>query len=183
MQTSTNLCFTPINQTTKVDSFNCGKEELNKFLKDYALLYQERHFSVTTICSDSDNNTIGYYTLSPTSIQRDLLPEKMLKGPRPNPIPGFLLCRLAIDKNFQNKGLGKKLFMHATIKCIDLSEQIGGSLIIIDAKDVKAKDFYEYLGFTSIPSNPLVLVQTIKFVKKQFLAFQENSQKLYSIIH
>jgi hypothetical protein len=60
---------------------------------------------VTVLCYENalKNTLIDYYTLCPASIQRDALSEKIFKGPRPNPISGFRLCRLAIDKNFKEK--------------------------------------------------------------------------------
>ncbi len=120
-------------------------------------------------CLDASSQVIvGYYTLSPASIQRQALSEKMLTGPRPNPIPGFRLCRLAVDRQYQGKGMGKKLLVHALKKCVDQAKQIGGSIVIIDAKNEQAKAFYEHFGFKALPDNTLVLVQTIKQIEQNF---------------
>ena len=162
--------FELLSETTVTSGFDCGEPELNVFLDNFALLFQSRHFGVTVLCFEdaSKNTIIGYYTLCPASVQRDALSEKIFTGPRPNPIPGFRLCRLAIDKKFQGNGLGKLLFVHALKKCLDQSHQIGGSVVIIDAKHEKAKQFYERFGFIALTNSPLVLVQTIKFIQKHF---------------
>ncbi len=163
------LEFCLLDENIGVNEFDCGDEQLNAFLKNLALLFQRRHFGVTVICSEPSTKLIvGYYTLCPASIQRDVLPDKTFSGPRPNPIPAFRICRLAIDKQFQGKGMGKMLFVHALKKCLDQSMQIGGSVIIIDAKHEKAKQFYQHFGFISSVDNALVLVQTIKFIQKHF---------------
>lgn len=158
------------NESITTSDFDCGNLELNGFLTNFALLYQKRYFGVTVVCFEnaSKHAIIGYYTLCPASVQQNALPEKFFTGPRPNPIPGFRLCRLAIDIRFQGNGWGKLLFVHALKKCIDQSCQMGGSVVIIDAKHEKAKQFYEQFGFISLSTSQLVLVQTIKFIKKHF---------------
>lgn len=164
------LHFELLQERIYTGNFDCGDTELNYFLENFALLFQKRHFGVTILCfADSSKQTIlGYYTLCPASVQRELLPDKHFSGPRPNPIPGFRLCRLAVDSKFQGKGFGKFLFVHALKKCLDQAAQIGGSVVIIDAKHEAAKQFYERFGFVALKNNPLTLVQTIKFIQKHF---------------
>jgi GNAT superfamily N-acetyltransferase len=161
------LDFTLLNEKIDVDGFDCNDGDLNSFLKNLALLFQHRHFGVTVVCSKA-KSLIGYYTLCPASVQRGDLPEKMITGPRPNPIPGFRICRLAVDKSYQGKGHGKIIFVHALKKCLDQAEQIGGSVIIIDAKHTEAKRFYEHFGFIPLSEESLILVQTIKYIKHHF---------------
>ncbi len=160
-----------INEESCIQQFDCGELELNSFLKNTALLFQRRHFGVTVTFVNKDDpskRVIGFYTLCPACIQSHLLSKKFLTGPKPNPIPAFRICRLAVDQGFQGKGIGQILFIHALKKCLDQASQIGGSVIIIDAKHEKAKAFYERFGFISIPSNPLILIQTIKYAETHF---------------
>lgn len=164
------LRFSILEESTDINKFDCGEEELNLFLKKFAFLFQSRHFGVTMTCTrEMDQKLIGYYTVCPASIQRESFPEKFMTGPRPNPIPAFRLCRLAVDKKYQNQGYGQILFIHALQKCLDQSKQIGGSVMIIDAKHARAKQFYEHYGFIALPSNPFVLFQTMKYIERHFL--------------
>ena len=163
------LHFSILEESTDLNKFDCGEEELNLFLKELAFLFQNRHFGVTMTCTNkTDRGLIGYYTVCPASIQRETFPEKFMTGPRPNPIPAFRLCRLAVDKKYQNQGYGKILLVHALKKCLEQSKQIGGSVIVIDAKHARAKHFYEHYGFIPLPENPFVLIQTIKYVERHF---------------
>lgn len=172
MQTTNQaIQFSLLSDTDEISEFDCKEEELNSFLKNLALLFQRRHFGVTMLCSGQQGEKkeiIGYYTLCPASIQRELLPEKFLSGPRPNPIPAFRICRLAVDKRYQRKGYGKFLFVHALKKCLDQAKQIGGNIVVIDAKNEKAKQFYEHFGFISLSNNRFVLLQSIKYIEKHF---------------
>lgn len=162
--------FELLQEGTHTGDFDCGEVELNHFLVHLALLFQKRHFGVTILCfaDESKQTLLGYYTLCPASVQRETLSDKHFSGPRPNPIPGFRLCRLAIDKRFQGMGHGKLLFIHALKKCLDQAMQIGGSVVIIDAKHETAKQFYESFGFVALNNAPLTLVQTIKYIQKHF---------------
>lgn len=161
------LGFSTVHDELNTHDFDCGDVELNFYLKELSIIYQKRHFGATVVFfekNDIQKKVIGYYTICPASIHRELLPSKMLTGPRPNPIPAFRLCRLAVDLKFQGQGLGKIIFVHSLKKCIDYANQIGGNIVIIDAKNEKAQKFYEHFGFKSIPENPLVLTQTIKYL-------------------
>lgn len=163
------LVFTSLSTTSNLTDFDCGVESLNDFLNRLALVYQNRRFGVTVLChryEDSSQRTIGYYTIAPSQIYRDELPEKFMSGPRPNPIPAFRLCRLAIDKAYQGQGIGETALFDALKKCYDGSGLFGGALVIVDAKDERAKNFYVQYGFQPLPISPLCLVMPLKQLQK-----------------
>jgi len=163
------LDFELLHEKSLIESFDCGELELNSFLQDKARLFQQRNFGVTVTFFEKNNpikRVIAFYTLCPASILQNLLPEKFLTGPKPNPIPAFRICRLAVDKNYQGKGVGAAILVHALKKCLEQAAYIGGSVVIIDAKHEKAKSFYERFGFISIPDNPLILIQLIKQIHR-----------------
>lgn len=162
------LDFELLDEFSCINEFDCGEDDLNYYLKDLALLFQKRCFGVTVTFFEKEDSTkrvIGFYTLCPASIQREILPKKLFTGPRPNPIPGFRICRLAVDKSFQGRGIGDIIFIHVLNKCIEQARQIGGSAVLIDAKHDRAKTFYERFGFISLPGHPLILIQTIKYIQ------------------
>lgn len=167
----TKLDFSVLKETSNIKDFDCNQIELNSFLKDFSLLFQRRRFGITVVFfdeNDSKKKVLGFYTICPASIQLSELPTKLITGPKPNPIPGFRLCRLAVDKQFQSRGFGKVIFMHFLKRCLDQASLIGGSVVIIDAKNEKAKSFYEHHGFKSVEGNSLTLVQTIKYIERHF---------------
>ena len=50
----------------------------------------------------------------------------------------------------------------AITHCVRQAGEIGASLIVVEAKDEKARDFYEMHGFLSLPSTPKRLVLATK---------------------
>ncbi len=169
------LDFSVIKEGSNLEGFDCGQQDLNNFLTHSSLLYQQRRFGITVTFFDRldpHKKVVGFYTVCPTSVQIAELPGKFISGPKPNPIPGYRLCRLAVDKLYQGKGFGRVIFIHSLKKCLDQANQIGGSVVIIDAKNEKVASFYENHGFIPLPLKPMVLIQSLKFIDRHF-----NNQK------
>jgi len=58
----------------------------------------------------------------------------------------------------QGQGLGGELLILAATRCIRASAEVGGSVLLIDAKDERAADWYKSYGALEIPRMPLSLV-------------------------
>lgn len=65
----------------------------------------------------------------------------------PEPIPVILLGQLAVDRNYQGRGLGTDLLIDAGKRALAAAEVIGARAIIVQALDEQAKAFYERSGF------------------------------------
>lgn len=144
-------------------SFDCGVAILNDFLQQKASQYIKRYEAVIYCAYDDERQKIaGYYTLSNTAICQ-LDDPTMLKKQHPTaPIGCVLIGRLAVDKDYQGRGIGSDLLLHAlhTIKAI--SEMTGVAFVVVDAKDDIAKNFYEKYGFKSLSTNPMRLCYPVK---------------------
>jgi GNAT superfamily N-acetyltransferase len=161
--------YSRLEEGSNISQFDCGEEALNLFLKTHAAIFQKRHFGITVIIYESQDPKCivrAYYTLCPAQIERGRLPEKFMKGPQPNPLPAFRLCRLAVDKSYQGKKLGEAVLMHALKRCHELAMTIGGTAVIVDAKNEKAAQFYMRYGFKTLLSLPSSLIITMKEISK-----------------
>lgn len=59
----------------------------------------------------------------------------MSKGLGRYDVPIYLLGRLAVDTRWQRLGLGQELLTAAMIRCMRVSQEVGGVALLIDAKD------------------------------------------------
>ena len=85
---------------------------------------------------DADNKTIlGFYSLSPASIGYARTPEMVRRGLARHEVPGFRLARLAVDRRFQGQGIGGQLLLAAGRRCLLASAEVGGVVLVIDAKN------------------------------------------------
>ena len=98
----------PINKKHDREAFDCGGEALNEFLRRYARKSHELGGAKTFLAiDDADNKTIlGFYSLSPASVDYARTPEIIRRGLARHDVPGFRLARLAVDRRLQGQGIG-----------------------------------------------------------------------------
>jgi predicted GNAT family N-acyltransferase len=73
-------------------------------------------------------------------------------------VGGFRLGRLAVGKTLQGHGLGGQLLIAAARRCIRASREMGGTAMMIDAKDRKVAAWYELYGAVPLIDMPLSLL-------------------------
>ena len=77
----------------------------------------------------------------------------------PQPVPVILLGQLAVDMNFQGRGLGSDLLVDAAKRALAAAGLIGARAIIVQAYDDQAKSFYERFGFQPFSDlEPLMMI-------------------------
>lgn len=138
--------------------FDCGVPALNVYLRNYALQNQKRGIVRNYVTTNADDNVvIAYYSLVYASLDRKLLPAKVVKGLGKYGIPIMLLARLAVDHREQGKGLGKALLKDAVLRTMQAAEIAGLKLLLVHAKDERAAKFYQNHGFEQVLGDPLKL--------------------------
>lgn len=147
-------------------AFDCGEAALNNYLQQFASQHAKSKVSKTFVATslDESEKVIGFYTLSAGSIAFNHLPDELQKKLPRYPIPVARIGRLAIDKSVQKQGLGKHLLMDALYRCARLTEEIGITGVVVDAKHEKAKLFYQQYGFTELSNLPLTLFTPIQTI-------------------
>jgi predicted GNAT family N-acyltransferase len=145
----------PLEATHKKSEFDCGNELLTSYFKNQANQDVKRLLSRCFVIIDNDNGVKGYYTISSSSINRDLIPENIKsKLPRSyTDIPVILLGRLARDNKHKGYGIGEMLLLDALKRCYDVSLNLGCMAVIVDPIDEKAKDIYLKYGFILLPDS------------------------------
>jgi GNAT superfamily N-acetyltransferase len=136
------------------ENFDCGIKPLNDYLQKQARQDTTRFLTAVFVLEDIDKQRIaGYYTLAATAIQLADLPNTITKKlPKYPLIPATLLGRLAIHLRYQGQGLGTFLLLDALQRC--QVNEIASMAVIVDAKNKKAKAFYEYHQFIPFPQQP-----------------------------
>lgn len=142
-------------------SFDCGNNDLNQYL--YSQVGQDVRKRVTTcyLALSPDGRIAGYFTLASTSVLLNSLPEEYRKKlPKYPLVPAVRMGRLAVHKSFQERGLGSVLLSEAFKRVLD--SEIAVYALVVDAKDVRARSFYEHFGFIALPDQELTLFVPIK---------------------
>lgn len=131
----------PIEKAHDRKGFDCGRSDLN-----------------LAIANGDGKTILGYYTLSPVQVEFSRVPEIARYNLGRHDVGGFRLGRLAVDMTMQGQGLGGQLLVAAARRCIWASEQIGGTALLIDAKDEKTAEWYKLFGAVALTDMPLSLL-------------------------
>lgn len=160
----------PLEKAHKRDAFDCGNEELNRYLRQQARQDAERRVAAPFVLQAPDSRAIlGFYTLSASLIPLDELPEAMLKRlPRYDNLPVILLGRLAVDRTAKGQGVGEFLLLDALNRSLQTARQIGAMAVIVDAKDQSAENFYKHFDFLPFQRTPLRLFLPMHQVAQLF---------------
>jgi GNAT superfamily N-acetyltransferase len=141
------------------NGFDCGVPELNDYLKRLAEQHRRKGVSTPFVLVDTDtpSRILGYYCLSAAQVDSAELRENDRKKLPRYPVPCFRLGRLAIRKDRHGQGIGKLLLACAVDRCLKARNDVAAYALIVDAKDMNARQFYEHYGFTAFAGAPMTL--------------------------
>ncbi len=81
------------------------------------------------------------------------------------PEPVAVLARLAVDRAYQGKGVGRALFQDGALRVLNAADAIGIRGMIVHAVCEEAKAFYTKLGFDPSPLDPMTLMVTLADIR------------------
>lgn len=150
-----------------VEAFDCGQEDLNRFLLRYAFVNQLASASVTYVAL-ADDAVVGYYTLVVGEVAFQQAPARLVKGIARHPVPLMVLARLATDTRWQGRGIGSGMLKDAMARTLQAADIAGIRALAIHAKDDAARAFYERFpfGFLPSPTDPLHLYLLMKDLRR-----------------
>ncbi len=103
---------------------------------------------------------IGYYALANGAVAQGAATGHVRRN-MPDPIPVMVLGRLAVDRNWQDRDIGRSLLRDAVLRTLQASEIGGIRAILVHAISEPAKLFYERCGFTASAAEPMTLMVTL----------------------
>ena len=137
-------------------AFSCGVAALDEYLQRFARQHANAKVSRTYVATDV-LTILGFYALAMSAIRRENLPSRHLSRFPNFPLPVARLARLAVDVHHQRQGIGELILADALQRCLLLSEEIGMIGVVVDAKDERARGWYERYEFERLPDLPLTL--------------------------
>lgn len=135
------------------NSFDCGEQELNTFIKTQAAKHMQAGISRTMVLPsvqpllNQKFAICSFYSVAPSSISRETLPVQRAKKLPRYPIPVFLLAQLAVHKEFHGSGLGKVSLIRALKYLWEVNHHMRAYAIVVDCLTDSAQAFYTKFGF------------------------------------
>ena len=158
-------------------AFDCEKPEMDTFLSRFALKHSKLGLSSTWVLAEeldskidekqgTKRKVIGYYTLASSTVIKSSIPTN--QSLPHYPVPVVLLARLAVDKNYQNKGLGAKILVTALRHAVELTNQgLPAYGLVLDVLDDDALKFYQCFDFFEpFTDNPMRLFIGMNSIKQ-----------------
>jgi len=109
---------------------------------------------------------LGYYTLCATALDQGAVPAAARRHiPRYPLVSATLLGRLAVAAARQGQGHGAILLADAVRRTHASAATVGSCMLVVDALDDRAADFYAAFGFTRLPDS-LRLVLPMRTIDK-----------------
>jgi GNAT superfamily N-acetyltransferase len=146
-----------------LEEFDSGEAVLDDWLRRRALANMAIAASRTyLVCPTGARRVIGFYALSMGQILNQEATGAMRRN-MPRQIPAVILGRLAIDRNWQGRGLGAALLRDAVERSERAAGEVAARLLVVHAISPAAETFYRHFGFTRLPvETPTLALDLVK---------------------
>lgn len=148
-----------------LEGFDCGKPALTDWLLRHARQAQGSGSARTFVGCDGQR-VAGYFSLTVGQVDTTEAPEQVRRGMGQYPIPVVLLARLAVDTDYQGKGIGVGMLQDAIRRTLLISEQAGIRALPTHPIDTQADTFYRKFGFEPTPEQENQLILLLKDARK-----------------
>jgi predicted GNAT family N-acyltransferase len=147
--------------------FSCGVEPLDRYLQKQAGQDVNKRVAAVFVLTPDGTTIAGYYTLSAHVVNLADLPANIAsKLPRYPNVPATLLGRLAVSTNFRGQGIGQLLLLDALKRILASTRDVASAMVVVDAKDDTAVNFYLRHDFLPLPEHPKRLFYPVKSIEK-----------------
>jgi GNAT superfamily N-acetyltransferase len=159
------LRLVPLTADHDLTGFRCGIDGLDAWLRDHALAGQRADMARTYLVVE-DGAVLAYVSLTTGSVRPEEAPRRHARGMPRHPIPTILIARLAVDRRHQGRRVGSRLLAEALRLAVRASDTVAARLVVVEAIDDSAADFYRRWGFIDVPDNPRRLFRKIADIRR-----------------
>lgn len=139
----------PLKKADDRDGFSCGELELDYFFAKFAGQNQFKHYIGVTYVAEYEAKIVGFATISVSTLLNSQIDNKTVKNLPKYPLPVLKISRLAVDRRYQNQGIGKQLLKAMFYLALEQKKMFGCVGVIVDAKE-EAQAFHRKLGFAQL---------------------------------
>lgn len=171
--------FAPFSASFDLTGFDCGHEAYNQWLRNSAeAAVRAGSAGVYPLLAETPaaSRVVGYYAIAPTAVVRAELP-RAAAGGAPDPVPGFLLAKLALDRALRGDRhamWGTQLVVAALRRIIEAADLSGGRVIVVDVDNADLVPFYRGNSFLPTKADPLRLYMKVATARKLIDDYDEG---------
>jgi ribosomal protein S18 acetylase RimI-like enzyme len=136
--------------------FTCGEGSLDHYLQHQAAQHQRDGISTTHVLAEG-SQILAYCTLAAGELELSQLQSHDQRRLPRYPVPAVRMARLAVARDEQRKGHGDFMIGFAAARALSLRETLGVRVLVVDALDEQASNYYKGYGFRSVTDGSLTL--------------------------
>lgn len=129
-------------------SFDCGEETLNNFIHEEISLYQRERLGITYLVH-LGSKLVGFVTISMADVKTEKMDFDEKLKIRLESYPALQIGQLAIDKEHQGQGIGRKIIQWCMSQALEYPEEIGCRLLVLNSLPSSVK-FYTKCNFKQL---------------------------------
>ena len=149
----------PLTAEHDLSDFDSSEPALDDWLLKRALANEQSGASRTYVVL-STGRVVGFYCLAVGSVTKQAATGNIRRN-MPEPIPVMIIGRLAVDRAFHGRGLGKALLRDAVLRTLQVAAIAGTRAILLHAISENAKRFYVHCGFSESLLDPMTLMISV----------------------
>ena len=142
-----------------LSAFDSGVPDLDEWLRRRAAGNEATGASRTYVVRAA-GRLVGYYALAAGGVAQATATGRVRRN-MPDPVPVMVLGRLAVDRNYQGRGIAKGLLRDAILRTLQVARMAGIRALLVHAISPEAKRFYEHCGFLASSVDPMTLMITV----------------------
>lgn len=150
----------------EISAFVSGEPGLDDWFKRRALSGEGRHARTYVILSGT--RVAAYYCLSAGSVPLADFPSAKYRRNAPDPVPVLVLGRVAVDEEFQGRGLGSSILRHCLRQYLAAADIIGVRALVVHPLNDRVSAFYGSVGFLPMGGSEPAMFMPTETVEKAF---------------
>ena len=157
----------PISAAHDLTGFDSGEPSLDDWLRRRALRNEAGGGARTyVVCTASRRRVVAYYCLAAGAVAHAGASGRVRRN-MPDPIPVMVIGRLAVDRAFHGRGIGRGLLRDAILRTSQAARIVGIRAILVHALSDEARQFYERSGFRASPIDLMMLMISVAEAERE----------------
>jgi GNAT superfamily N-acetyltransferase len=152
----------PLGDGYDLSQFDCGRDDLNAWLRQRAHMNEGKASRTFVVCAE--RRVVAYYCLAAGSVARASVGRKLRQN-APDPLPVIVIGRLAVDRTYARRKIGRALLRDAILRSLTAATEVGIRAILVHAVDDAASGFYRKFGFQDSPTDARTLLLPIEIAR------------------
>jgi GNAT superfamily N-acetyltransferase len=150
--------FKPLSGECRIEAFSCGDAEIDKWFRNKSASdHIALRSRVTTVRLEESGDPVGFYSICLSLEDEGFLDKAKYTSIRNRSMkklfPSLQFQWIGVQKEHQNKGIGRIMIGRVISVFIDSVLNIGVPVMTLVARNTRVADFYQRLGFVSYGGN------------------------------